>query len=286
MTANRWGWLGAHRAARAVASGMVLNSSATAEPDRISSGDLGLRDASMSGWFNPDTRELCPGFKICREDVVVDVGCGNGGNARFCASLGASVTLVDILPEALERAEKLAKLEPGSVTAIQSDGNPLPLSDSFASRVISTEVLEHVDDPPTFIRELVRIGRPGCVYLLSVPDAVGEEIQKKVAPDFYFQKPNHIRIFQRDEFTKLARDAGLIVDQQAYYGFYWALYWSMFWPLRVSGHDPRHPVLDNWIKTWTAVLDSPAGPRIQELMNQVMPKSQVIIAHKPASHEA
>jgi SAM-dependent methyltransferase len=209
-----------------------------------------------------------------------------GAMRASAPALRASVTIVDISSQALERAKELVRSELGKVTAIESDGNPLALPEGFATRVISTEVLEHVDDPLAFTRELVRIGRVGCVYLLSVPDTVGEEIQKHVAPDFYFQKPNHIRIFQRDEFARLVEDAGLIIDRRAYYGFYWAMYWSMIWPLGVCGPDPRHLVLDNWVKTWAALLDSPAGPKVQELLNNVMPKNQVIIAHKPVSREA
>lgn len=53
--------------------------------------------------------------------------------------------------------------------------------------------------------ELVRVGQPGAQYLLTVPDPVAETVQKNLAPDSYFQKPNHIRIFQRDEFEQLVR---------------------------------------------------------------------------------
>jgi SAM-dependent methyltransferase len=199
--------------------------------------------------------------------------------------MGAAVTLVDISTAALKRAEALVRSEPGKVVAIESDANPLPLPSGFATKVISTEVLEHVDDPKAFMAELVRIGRPGCFYLLSAPDAAGEEIQKHVAPDFYFKKPNHVRIFQRDEFAKLIEEAGLVIDQRSYYGFFWTMYWSMFWPLGVKGQAPRHPVLDNWVQTWNAVLAIPQGHKIQQLLNQILPKNQVIICRKPASDE-
>jgi ubiquinone/menaquinone biosynthesis C-methylase UbiE len=246
-----------------------------------SPGELGLRDAAAGGWFVRDTGELFRGFAIRPEDVVVDVGCGDGGNARFCASLGASTTIVDISANALTRATALLKSEPGVVTAIESDGDPLPLPTEFATRVICTEVLEHVDDPNKFLAELARIGKPGAKYLLSVPDPVAEEIQKHVAPEASFKKPNHIRIIEREEFSSLVTTAGLMVEKRDFQGFFWAMWWTLIWPLKLDIANPRHPLLDNWLNTWNALLDSPDGVKIKELLDHVMPKSQIIIARKP-----
>jgi hypothetical protein len=60
--------------------------------------------ADCGGWFNQETGELCPGYPIGTGDIVVDVS-----------------------TEALARAHELMRGEPGAGTAIQSDGNPLPL---------------------------------------------------------------------------------------------------------------------------------------------------------------
>ena len=97
----------------------------------------------------------------------------------------------------------------------------LPVADGFATRVICTEVLEHVDDPAEVLRELVRIGAPGAMYLITVPDPVAEGVQQKVAPPLYFQRPNHVRIIPRQEFSQLVIDAGLEIVEVSRYGFYW-----------------------------------------------------------------
>jgi ubiquinone/menaquinone biosynthesis C-methylase UbiE len=79
-----------------------------------------------------------------------------------------------------------------------SKAETLPVADGIATRVLCTEVLEHVDDPAWVLRELVRIGAAGSIYLITVPDPVGERVQQKIAPPFYFKQPNHLRIFSRD----------------------------------------------------------------------------------------
>jgi SAM-dependent methyltransferase len=254
---------------------------APASVPRSSPGELGLYDAVVGGWFNSSAGELCPGYPVGPQDFVADVGCGDGGNARFCASMGANTTAIDISAEALAGARELMRAEPGAVTVIQSDGNPLPLRDEFATRVICTEVLEHVDDPHAFLSELVRVGRHGALYLLSVPDPIGEEIQKHVGPADYFKKPNHVRIIQRQQFADMITAAGLVIEKRAYGGFFWAMWWSLCWPLKVDMKDPNHPVMNGWLTTWAELLKTPEGPTIKSLLDGVMPKSQIVIARKP-----
>ena len=248
---------------------------------------LGLHDVMLGGWYNEEAGELAPGFAVSSEDVVIDVGCGDGGALNFCAKQGPHVILADIDAARVERARSW--IETSAARRVEThvtDGNPLPLADASATRVICMEVLEHVDDPAAFLAELVRVGRPGAMYLLTVPDVVQENLQKHLAPSLYFEKPNHVRIFERAAFDALVRDAGLTIERRSYYGFFWAMWWLLFWTCDVSFEGAvRHPVLDNWARTWSAVLESKDGLRIKHLMDRFMPKNQVIIARKPAPHE-
>ena len=244
--------------------------------------DPSLTDAYLSGWFHHESGELLQGFAITAEDTVLDVGCGDGPFVNFCAQRGAEVIFADIDANKVAAVEKMLAGSPArGVRPIVSDANPLPLPDETASKVICMEVLEHVEDPARFMRELLRVGRPGAQYLLTVPDPVAETVQKNLAPDSYFQKPNHIRIFQRDEFERLVTDAGLIVEQRVSYGFYWSLWWMMFWACEQDLAPPWHPLLENWAKTWETLLAMPQGPRIKKVLDEFMPKSQAIIARKP-----
>lgn len=243
---------------------------------------LGLHDAVLSGWFQNATNEVFRGIHIGPEDTVVDVGCGDGGNSLFCARRGAHVTAVDIDPQVISAIEvRLAEAAPEVHATHVSDANPLPLGNEVATRVICTEVLEHVDDPDQVLAELFRIGKPGALYLLTVPDALQENMQKHVAPASYFQKPNHVRIVKREEFAQMVERAGLIIEEHTQYGFFWSIWWALFWACKVDLANPSHPALDHWTEAWRAVLALPDGHKLKQQLDQFMPKSQVIVARKP-----
>jgi SAM-dependent methyltransferase len=242
-------------------------------------GNVGLRDAALSGWFGNGDGELYPGFSISAEDVVVDVGCGRGHYTAFCARQGAEVIFSDIDPIRVEATlERLKQTPARIVTPIVSDANPLPIADGVATRVLSMEVLEHVDDPAQFLSELARIGRPGALYLIAVPDALSEQLQVGIADPAHFQKPHHVRIIGRDEFPRMVTDAGLIVEHRGSWGFFWSIWWLFNWR---AGAKPDNPLQQHWTETWNALLDTPGGLDVKQALDQALPKSQLIIARKP-----
>jgi SAM-dependent methyltransferase len=106
--------------------------------------------------------------------LVVDVGGGVGYFTDAFREVGASCVLVE--PELRElvvsQNEKMSIVGTGSPVrnvptgAIVGDGFRLPFADASADVSFSSNVLEHVADPPSFIAELVRITKPGgCVYV-------------------------------------------------------------------------------------------------------------------------
>lgn len=251
------------------------------DADPVSYSDVALRDAHRGGWFRTDTHELFEGFPIAASDTLVDVGCGTGENAAFCAAFAARLILVDVDPKKIEATEqRLRSRGATNWQTILSDGNPLPIDAATADKVVCTEVLEHVPDPDQFMRELVRIGKPGAFYLISVPDPLSEQVAKQVAPPECFREPNHLRVIGRDEFEHLATDAGLRVQKHAFYGFYWAIWHALVWKCNIDFDHGRHPALDHWTQAWNAVLDLPEGQQCKNALDEAMPKSQVMIARK------
>lgn len=249
----------------------------------IDSFNVGLREACLEGWFNSATGEIFPGIAVDANDTVLDLGCGDGGIVAFCARAGASIIVADIDGAKVEATrQRLATLPAKSVRTLVTDAAPLPLDDASLSHVICTEVLEHVDDPASVVAELVRVGKPGARYLISVPDASSEIVQRPVAAPSYYQKPNHIRIFPRDEFRTLLENAGLIVESHSMSSFYWAVWWSFFWLCRQNDfRDPPHPLLASWAKTWDILMDMPDGPVLKRELDKQLAKLQIIVARKP-----
>ncbi|MGP3790914.1 class I SAM-dependent methyltransferase [Pseudomonas sp. B392_1p] len=267
----------------------------SSQPDFVDSRDCGLVDAVQSGWYLGESNELFKGFPISAEDCVLDVGCGAGGATLFCANRGAQVTFTDVASEKIESLQARVALTPArKAEGFVSDSMPLPVATNSMSRVISMEVLEHVEDPAAFLRELVRVGQPGALYLLAVPDPLAENIQKNFAPAYYFERPNHIHVFERDEFSRLVSEAGLEIVQRDSFGFFWTFWMFLYWALaKASGaeltgtsHDvvqpPYPPLLNDWAKLWHQIIQMPEAAPVKQALDQLLPKSQVIIARKPA----
>lgn len=240
------------------------------------------RDTELSGWFLADENALFRGFPIHETDKVLDVGCGDSPFIRFCAERCNSVIYADINEEKVAATSRALQDIAIEKHPLVTDCRPIPLSDNHCDKVLALEVLEHVDDPAELISELVRVGKPGALYLLSVPDAGIENLQKKgLAPDVYFEKPNHIRIFDQETFSSLVTNAGLEIVSRDTFGFYWSMWWVFFWACKQDLTPPWHPLLQSWTRTWQELLDTTDGPRIKRALDDHLPKTQLIIARKP-----
>ena len=244
--------------------------------------DVGLRDRVAGGWFLNATAELVSGVPVTPGQTVVDVGCGDGGNAGFCARHGAHVILVDQDAERLRGAAESVRARGGpEPRSVVTDCNPIPLPEATADIVMCTEVLEHVPDPAALLRELFRLGRPGALYVLTVPDAHFERLIGVTAPDEYFRAPNHIRIIEREEFAALVTGSGLEIVRQQGLDAYWSFFWVVNYMSAGWIHPPWHPVVEHWARTWTALLDHPRGRDVKRAFDDAWPRTQLSVARKP-----
>jgi SAM-dependent methyltransferase len=256
----------------------------------------GLRDAVLKGWYNSETGELFTGFKISDDDVVLDVGCGDGGALLFCARQGAHVVFTDIVESKVNAlVDKAKKSKARKVEGFVSDSLPLPLSDQYVTKVLSMEMLEHTKDPERILKELVRVGKPGAQYMITVPDSRSETLQKPIAAPVYFKEPNHIQIFDKNRLVSLIEKAGLQIERYETWGFYWTMLMSLFWIVGQEGQETNyanpihdeiigkkqyHPVIQNWSNTWDGVMNLGSGKKMIDVLDDYLPKAQMVIARK------
>jgi SAM-dependent methyltransferase len=256
------------------------------EKKKLRSSTVGMADWKGDGWFNGKTGEITRGVCVSPSDTVIDVGCGDGGFIGFVAGQGAEVIFIDQDATRLVRTEARIKQSPArAYQAIQSDCNPIPLDDDVGDLVICTEVLEHVPDPVKFLGEVIRIAKPGAQLLLAVPDSRSEQFVKSTAPPQCFQVPNHIRIFSAEVFEELVLDAGLEIEEHQFTGCFWSIFWPLSWMTCEPGGglplNNNHPIIEHWIQLWQLVQQHPEGHKIRDALNQLLPKSQSIVARKP-----
>ena len=101
-------------------------------------------------------------------DRVLDAGCGMGFYLMAMARL-RNLSLVGVD----EWWERLAWARREAVPASLLSGNlyKLPFDGASFDSVLLSEVLEHVDDEQSALRELIRVLKPGGVLAISVPHA-------------------------------------------------------------------------------------------------------------------
>jgi len=95
--------------------------------------------------------------------VLLDVGCGTGNlwpfvRDRFTHYIGVDAVRYQGLPADADFHQ------------VELDRESVPLADGIADVVAAVETIEHLENPRAFLRELVRLAKPGGWIVATTPN--------------------------------------------------------------------------------------------------------------------
>ncbi len=131
----------------------------------------------------------------------LDVGCGNGFITELVAPSFDEVVGIDMEEERLEDFRAHVNGKPNFQILLMSAAR-VEFPSEFFPFITAFEVLEHVPDLDTSVREMVRVCRQGGVIVVSVPQVwfpfenhgaqIGDKVYARKIPFLPYIRPLHI----------------------------------------------------------------------------------------------
>lgn len=115
--------------------------------------------------------EIFRALHLKPDDVLLDIGCASGHEVFTAAPHIKKGVGVDIAKSFTDAAEKFAKEHNISNTEFfHVDAEQLPFPDNSFSKIICSEVIEHVVEPQILLNEIRRVLTPDGIVVFTVPN--------------------------------------------------------------------------------------------------------------------
>lgn len=142
--------------------------------------------------------------KMLQGDVL-DVGCGEGRGVHFLMERAQSYTAIDKIQIVLDRLKE----QYPQAHFYQGNIPPFPIQESGKfDTVVSFQVIEHIEDDETYVKEIYRMLKPGGKALISTPN-----IKMSLT-----RNPWHVREYTYQEFGNLFKKYFNKVEVKGVYG--------------------------------------------------------------------
>jgi SAM-dependent methyltransferase len=156
----------------------------------------------------------------------------------------------------------------------------LPFKDDYFDIVICSEVLEHIVSHQIAVEEIVRVLKPGCNLVVSVPRYWPECICWALSQDYHNTQGGHVRIFKQTELIADLESCG--VEKWAMH-FAHSLHTPFWWLKCLVGPNRNDSVpvnLYHRFLTWD-IMKRPRSTRfLENLLNPILGKSIVVYLRK------
>lgn len=231
-----------------------------------------------------DRLAIEPGMRL------LDLGCGAGRHSFEAMRRGAFVVAVDLDDVALkDTAVMLAAValeEGGRASALRANALSLPFPDGTFDRIVVSEVLEHIPDDASAMREIQRVLAPGGIAAITVPRFWPERVCWALSDEYHSNDGGHVRIYREGALRNRLARAGLDVVQRHHAH---ALH-SPFWWLKCAVGPRNDDALPVRIYHRFLVWDLTHRPVITQVLEKaldpLMGKSVVLYATKARAAKA
>ena len=175
--------------------------------------------ASFSHRAGDDLRRLIELGEWSPEQHALDVATGGGHTALAVAPHVAQVTVTDLTPRMLEKAQEYLRSQGVTNAVFQvADAENLPFEAESFDRITCRIAPHHFPDVAQFVREVARVLKPGGIFLLidcmAPADPELDTFDNRVEK---WRDPSHGRSCTPAEWQAFFRDAGLNIEYSEFF---------------------------------------------------------------------
>jgi SAM-dependent methyltransferase len=229
-------------------------------------------------------------------DMFLDAGAGFGRHAFEAARQGATVYALDYAADevvgtratfgGMIHANEIPPTSYGGV--LRGDATKLPFADNTFDCVVTSEVLEHLQDDVTAISELHRVLKPGGSLGVTVPTWWPEKINWMLSDEYHAPKSvgGHVRIYSATELKAKLRSAGLEVRGSHHAHALHSPYWWL--KCAVGPRNDDHKMVKKYREflEWD-IMTQPASMQVAErVLSPLLGKSFIVYSTKPLHAKA
>ena len=139
--------------------------------------------------------------------IILDVGCGNGWVSKKLIPLGKKVISMDI--SSINTINAIREVQHKNHAGLIADVYNIPLKESSIDCIIASEIMEHVQDPETFIISLIKLLKHNGKLIITTPYNEKIEYYLCVHCNRPTPKSAHLHSFNEDNIIPFIPQAGV-----------------------------------------------------------------------------